>query len=308
MRWLPWCLGHELPVCGSPDANDNSTSGESQNSTDDSTHGSDFNSTSVEANKLSSNSTNTTSNNTSPAPNREPELIIPTNVTLRNLMRSCGRQGASMCPSSLPYMVDGLFSESYDAPSWSGDLVALSGVASVSIYPSGPNSLIKGTGSNKLLSIYVGNSRNATENQPCVENMTITAPWTIDVTCRKPLAGRFVHLVASGSDTVLSMIEVQVSGWYIEPTPSMGSNNCSKGYGYNRGSGICERCPIGWTTDDNVSSFEAKQPTSPDSLPCAHQAFPNTIWLCICNFVHNLVWQQLCAVHDRGRDHAHIVH
>jgi hypothetical protein len=253
---------HEENGFNSTSDNESSTHGPDFNTTSDddsSTNGPEFNSTwdhdhnhthehanSTQGNSSSQNYTSPAS----PTPIREPELTIPVNVTLRNLMRTCGRQGASMCPSTQPYAVDGLLTDVINVPSWRGDLIALSGVSSVSIHAGDLNGLIKGTGSDKLLSIYVGNSVNATDNQPCVVNMT--APWPRDITCTKPLAGRFIHVVASGSGTSLSMTEVQVFGWRMEEAPSAASN-CGKGYGYNSAIGACERCPIGWTTDANVS-------------------------------------------------------
>jgi hypothetical protein len=163
---------------------------------------------------------------------------------------------------------------------WRADLIASSIVYKVNLYPANyiqPGRYAPRAGviwQTNLLAVYVGFSKDFTKNRLCaqlsaqamnvgeVPSATAYAaslpilnfkPQNISINCDSPVSGTYVHLVAPGSATILSMSEVEVFGRRIEGPP-VPPAACNPGYRYNTSQGTCVRCPVGWTTDATVSA------------------------------------------------------
>jgi hypothetical protein len=156
---------------------------------------------------------------------------------------------------------------------WRGDFFGVSTVVSVNVYPANyiqPGRYEPRAGvvwQTKVLSIYVGNHpTDYTQNSICAANLNASAlnvtnvpsapdainlnflPQKVSIPCIQPVNGRYIHLVAPGSATVLSMAEVEAYGWRVE-SAAVPPITCSAGYRYNQSTAGCERCPAGWTTE-----------------------------------------------------------
>jgi hypothetical protein len=156
---------------------------------------------------------------------------------------------------------------------WRGDFFGASRVASVNVYPANyiqPGLYAPRAGvvwQTQVLSIYVGNNpTDYTLNSVCVANVAASSlnvtnvpsapdginlnfmPQKVTIPCVQPVSGRYLHLVAPGQSTVLSMAEVEAYGWRVESltTPP---TSCAAGFRYNQSAAGCERCPAGWTTE-----------------------------------------------------------
>lgn len=156
---------------------------------------------------------------------------------------------------------------------------------------------------NYPVSIYVGDSRDWTQNCPCVLDVTnfshpqaslvgavsgsinhvvgfsdvLTAPnsesilpnSTVDFFCPTGTVGRNVHIVVGGINTLM-MGEMEVYGRRTATYSADRWEGCSRGsYRYD---GVCVECPVGWTTPTAPVSLPAN--TGPESwtgciLPCS---------------------------------------
>ena len=153
-------------------------------------------------------------------------------------------------------------------PWWSVELFASTSVLSVTLTLPGSGTL----GPNDVpivdvthpLSIYVGDSPDFGQNQRCTADVSrpdSSSSHQLIVPCQG--VGRYVHVVMPGNDRVLMLTEVEVIGNHLETAPA--ASGCPAGYS-SWNSGVCEPCPVGWTTNNNVAGPDMWQGCN---VPCS---------------------------------------
>ena len=208
---------------------------------------------------------------------------LRTVVSPKNLVRVCGRDGSTICRpnqkvTSMHHRgpelaIDGdLATTSVTAsstdPWWSVELFASTSVLSVTLTLPGSGTL----GPNNVpivdvthpLSIYVGDSPDFGQNQRCTADVSrpdSSSSHQLIVPCQG--VGRYVHVVMPGNDRVLMLTEVEVIGNHLETAPA--ASGCPAGYS-SWNSGVCEPCPVGWTTNNNVAGPDMWQGCN---VPCS---------------------------------------